>query len=237
MDNRILDAGCGIGRFIYNLSKQRPQYSYYGVDISDDNIAEARKNFPKINFQKMSVESLKFEDSFFEEVYSRDVLEHVDNVNATVSEMHRVLKQGGKLVVKLPAARSEKWLLKIRPTYFEEIHHKRIFYEHDLENIVLPFGFQMIKKEPQGFLDHMLLYFLFKTTAVSETQLALGSWRGHPLGYIIGPIHAYLKPELVFHTWLKYVPIWIVTLPVGYLINFIGNRFFPKSVYFEFLKV
>ncbi len=234
---KILDAGCGVGRFVYNISKQQPEGEFFGIDIDPENITQAKKNFSNINFQEMSVETLKFETAFFDKVYSRDVLEHVDNVELAVSEMSRVLKNGGKLVVKLPAEKSEKWLLKIRPTYFEEIHHKRIFKDGYLEKILTESGFQLQKKEAQGFLDHFLLYFLFKTTKVSHTQLALGSWNSHPLGYIIAPIHAFLKPERVFHTWLKFIPIWLVTLPAGYVLNSIGNRYFPKSVYYEFVKV
>lgn len=233
---KILDAGCGIGRFIYNISRKHPEDQYWAVDISASNIEEARKNFPAITFQQMSVEELNFPDNNFDAVYSRDVLEHVDSPEKTVAEMARVLTSNGKLIIKIPAEKSEHWLLKIRPTYFEEIHHKRIFSGTQLEDLVKRFGFKLTKKEPQGFFDHFFLYFLFKTTVASETQLALGTWKEHWWGWFVAPIHAYLKPELVFHTWLKYIPVWIVTLPIGYVINYVGNKFFPKSVYYEFIK-
>ncbi|HEX3099360.1 MAG TPA: class I SAM-dependent methyltransferase [Patescibacteria group bacterium] len=233
---KILDAGCGVGRFIYHVSKTQPENEFWGVDISAENIAEAQKNFPGIIFQQMSVESLDFPDFEFDVVYSRDVLEHVDNPIQAMAEMARVLAPYGKLIIKIPAEKSEHWLLKIRPSYFEEIHHLRIFSGTGLEDLVTQFGFRLLKKEPQGFLDHFFLYFLFKSTTASETQLALGTWKEHWWGWFVAPIHAFLKPELVFHTWLKYVPIWVVTLPIGYAINFVGNRFLPKSVYYEFSK-
>lgn len=233
---RILDAGCGVGRYIYNLSRKNPNNDYWGVDLGSDNINEASKNFPGINFQQMSVENLNFQNDFFDEVISRDVLEHVSDPDKTLTEMTRVMTPGGKLIVKVPGEKSERWLLKIRPSYFAEIHHLRIFTGTQLEDMVKNHGFKMIKKESQGFLDHFFLYFLFKTTVASESQLALGTWKEHWWGWFVAPIHAFLKPELVFHTWLRYVPIWIVTLPIGYIINSIGNRFLPKSIYYEFIK-
>lgn len=233
---KVLDAGCGVGRYIYNLSKKDPNGRYWGVDLGQSNIAEASKNFPGINFQEMSVEDLKFPDSFFDTIISRDVLEHVDNPEKTVSEMTRVMAPGGKLIVKIPGEKSEQWLLTVRPGYFAEIHHLRIFSGTQLEDMVKKHGYKMTKKESQGFLDHFYLYFLFKTTVASESQLSLGTWKEHWWGWFVAPIHAYLKPELVFHTWLKFIPIWIITLPIGYAINAVGNKYMPKSIYYEFIK-
>ncbi len=233
---KILDAGCGVGRYIYNLSKKNPEDQFWGIDIGSNNIAEASQNFPQINFQIMSVEKLTFPDNFFDMIISRDVLEHVDNPDKALDEMIRVLANEGKLIIKIPGEKSENWLLKIRPGYFAEIHHLRIFSGTQLEDMVTTRGLVLTKKENQGFFDHFFLFFLFKTTVASESQLALGTWKEHWWGWFVAPIHAFLKPELVFHTWLKYVPIWIVTLPIGYVINFFGNKFMPKSIYYEFIK-
>jgi SAM-dependent methyltransferase len=232
---KYLDAGCGIGRFIYNQSK-RLGGKFYGVDLDPKNIEQAQKSYPNIEFQTGSVEQLNFSDQNFDIVWSRDVLEHVDDVQKTLAEMTRVLKPGGKLIIKIPAKRSEQWLLKLRPSYWSEIHHVRMFEDKDIEKMVIPLGYELKLKEPQAFFDHFFLYFLFKTSDISETQLALGSWKNHWWGWFVAPIHAFLKPELVFDTWLKFVPVWIVTLPLGFVINAIGNRFMPKSWYYEFEK-
>ena len=212
---KVLDAGCGVGRYIYNLSRKSPEDQYWGVDLSESNIADAAKNFPKINFKQMSVEQLMFSNSSFDVVISRDVLEHVDDPEKALTEMTRVINPGGKLIIKIPGEKSEQWLLKIRPGYFVEIHHLRIFYGTQLEDMVIKHGYKMVRKEAQGFLDHFFLYFLFKTTVASETQLALGTWKEHWWGWFVAPIHAFLKPELVLHTWLRFVRVWVFTLPIG----------------------
>jgi hypothetical protein len=41
---------------------------------------------------------------------------------------------------------------------------------------------------------------------------------------------------LALKTPLKYIPLWIITLPIGWLINSVGNMYFPKSFYYEFIK-
>lgn len=233
---KILDAGSGLGAFISQLAKKQPA-DYYGVEIEPENIEFCKKHYPEINFQQMSVEDLKFQDNYFDQIHSRDVLEHVDDLNKTFSELVRVLKPGGKLCIQIPAATSERWLLGLRPTYHEEIHHVRIFEDSDLDNMAKNYPLRLLQKTPLGFTDHFYLYFIFKSDKVSERQTGIGSWREHWWGIIVAPIHGYLTKDIVFSTWLKYIPIWLISLPISWLINLIGNRFMPKSWYYEFEKV
>jgi len=45
-----------------------------------------------------------------------------------------------------------------------------------------------------------------------------------------------LFDPFILKTPLKYFPIWVFTLPIGMFINFFGNKIFPRSVYYEFIK-
>ena len=47
-------------------------------------------------------ENLPFPDERFDAILSFDVFEHVQDVAATLAECHRVLKQGGLLLVVFP---------------------------------------------------------------------------------------------------------------------------------------
>lgn len=233
---KILDAGCGLGIFVKKESTIIPG-EYYGIDFDSSNISAALANHPSIKFQVMSVEYLDFPNDYFDMIYSRDVLEHVDNPDLALKEMTRVLKPGGVLKIQIPAANSERWLLKIRPSYHEEIHHVRIFEDEAIEKLVAPFNLKLIEKQRVNFTDHFYLYFLFHSTKIAECQTGMGSWRNHWWGIFVAPIHGYLTPEIVFGTWLKYIPIWLVTLPLGYVINYFGNKVMPKSLTYEYQKL
>jgi SAM-dependent methyltransferase len=233
----ILEIGCGQGFNTYLLSKNENN-KVVGVDLSDQNIKIANKRYKGVNFLVMDVSKLNFENEYFDSVYAMDILEHVDDLNSVLRECCRVLKQGGKFIINVPAEKSEAWLLKIRPTYFQEIHYVRIFNDkrNELENILQKFNFEVVKKIPRDFLHHIELYWLFTRKKKSSTQLGIGNWRDTKINMLIH-IGLLFFDNDVFITPLKYIPIWIITLPIGTFINFFGNRVFPKSFYYEFVKI
>lgn len=231
---KILEIGCGQGFYTYILSKSKKN-KVVGIDLSKEDIKVAKKRYPRVNFKVMSAEDLNFKSEDFDIVYAIEVLEHVDDIEKTLDEIARVLKSGGKFIASIPFYRSEKWLVKLRPTYFKEIHHIRVFKEKELEKFCLKRSLILKKKRKTGFLQHVELFFLFKRKINSKTQLSIGSWRDN---YYTKSLHAvilYFSPTAL-KTPLKYFPIWILTIPAGYLINITGSRFFPKSLYYEFEK-
>ncbi|HRP59318.1 MAG TPA: class I SAM-dependent methyltransferase, partial [Vicingus sp.] len=119
--NKVLEIGCGQGFFSSVLAKKK-NTTVVGIDLSKSDIEVAKGRYPQIDFKYMNAEKLKFQDKSFNEVYALDVLEHVDNLEKVVSEVSRVLKKGGIFHINVPAEKSEKWLISIRPTYFKEIH-------------------------------------------------------------------------------------------------------------------
>lgn len=231
---KILEIGCGQGFNTYLLSKKK-DVKVMGIDLSKKDISISKKRYPKVDFKVMDAEKLSFKSGSFDVVYAMEILEHVNNLDNVLNEITRVLKDNGKFIASIPYHKSEKWLLKIRPSYFKEIHHVRIFRESQLENLCKKRNFLLIKKKRRGFLQHIELYFLFKRKINSDTQVSIGSWRDNYFTKFIHAAVLYTDP-LVLKTPLVYVPLWIVTVPIGAAVNYVGNRFFPKGFYYEFKK-
>lgn len=97
---KILDAGCADANFL----KQFKDYSnkVYGVDINPNYLEKAKKNCPDANFQLANLEKLTFQSNFFDLVFCNEVIEHTKNDYKAVSELWRVLKPGGYLVISVP---------------------------------------------------------------------------------------------------------------------------------------
>ncbi len=228
MRKKVLEIGCGQGFNAYCLSKHN---DVIGVDISKEDIAISKKRYPNVDFRLMNIENLQFEDKYFDEVYALDTLEHVDNLDKVITEVKRVLKNSGKFIVNIPYWKSEQWLLKLMPTYFEEIHHIRVFTEEELENLLSKKGFSLIKKSRTGFLNHIFQYYMFKRKGRNNSQLGIGNWRENwkTKSLFAGLM---LFDIQLFKTPLKYFPLWILTLPTGLIISSIGNIFFPKSLFY-----
>ena len=103
---RILDAGCGTGGLIRRLTPLRPEWTWIGVDVSPLACELARERGAG-DVTEASVTALPFRAGEFAAVVSADVLYHLDDDEAALREMTRVLRPGGIMVINVPAHR---WL-------------------------------------------------------------------------------------------------------------------------------
>jgi malonyl-CoA O-methyltransferase len=93
---RVLDVGCGKGRFARVLQERHPQARLCGLDISEAMLKFVR---PGIAAIAGSMTELPFPDQCFDAVYATESLEHAVEIDKAVDEMCRVLKPGGRLVI------------------------------------------------------------------------------------------------------------------------------------------
>jgi ubiquinone/menaquinone biosynthesis C-methylase UbiE len=99
---KILEIGCGIGTDLTNFAENN---FVFGTDISRQSLNLAEKNFKlrglKGTFIKASATKLPFNDEYFDLIYSCGVLHHIPDVKNAISEMKRVLKPNGKIIILL----------------------------------------------------------------------------------------------------------------------------------------
>ncbi|MGI8469846.1 MAG: methyltransferase domain-containing protein [Pyrinomonadaceae bacterium] len=95
---RILDVGCGTGG---NLEMLEKFGAAEGVDVSDEALEFCESK--GLTAHRGLAEELPFANESFDVVTALDVVEHLDDDIAGLSEMHRVLKRGGKTLVFVPA--------------------------------------------------------------------------------------------------------------------------------------
>lgn len=98
---RVLDAGCGTGAGMDFLS---PYGRAYGVDLAPEAIGFCVLRGKSL-LARASVDSLPFPAGSFDLVTSFDVLYHraVEDDLSALREFHRVLKEGGRLLLRVPA--------------------------------------------------------------------------------------------------------------------------------------
>lgn len=97
---KFLDVGCGLGFFASKAGKLGADV--YGIDIGERLINISRKRYPKGKFSVASAARLPFKDNSFDLILCTEVIEHVNNQNKALSEIFRVLKKGGYLVLTTP---------------------------------------------------------------------------------------------------------------------------------------
>ncbi|MCU0653130.1 MAG: class I SAM-dependent methyltransferase [Candidatus Pacebacteria bacterium] len=99
-DDRVLDSGCGNGRF-YPFFKEAGAV-YAGIDNSEKLIAIAKEKYPEADFTVGDVLKIPFGENEFDMMISMAVLHHIPSKSYReqfFKEAWRVLKPGGFLVV------------------------------------------------------------------------------------------------------------------------------------------
>jgi 2-polyprenyl-3-methyl-5-hydroxy-6-metoxy-1,4-benzoquinol methylase len=98
---QVLDSGCGNGVFTAFLCELG--CDAIGIDISGTAIGYARQEYQEIRFEVASLEEgLPFKDEEFDAVWCTEVLEHLFDVEGALTEINRVLRSNGKLVLTTP---------------------------------------------------------------------------------------------------------------------------------------
>ena len=94
----ILDAGCGNGWLVNELSTQYK--TVCGIDISPDLIKEAQNAYPGLNFQIADVSSsLPFEKHSFDAIILNMVLHNVEDQVHALKNLISILKPQGRILV------------------------------------------------------------------------------------------------------------------------------------------
>ena len=146
-----LDLGCGDGRLTAELRAR----SLTGADPSEIALERARRRVPNATFVRIEPDDpLPFGDGAFDLVLCAETIEHVRDVQLFVSEVRRVLPQGGTLAVTTPAhSRLTALRLLVRgwESEFEPLSpHLRFFTARSLHTLLDDMGFSVESLETRS---------------------------------------------------------------------------------------
>lgn len=99
-DSTILDIGSFDGFTSANIQKNIPRLNITVIDLDPSGLKLAKEK--GLNTILSSAETLPIANSKIDTVLCLDLIEHVDNENAVIQEISRVLKKNGKLILTTP---------------------------------------------------------------------------------------------------------------------------------------
>jgi SAM-dependent methyltransferase len=157
--DRVLDLGCGDGRFTAALARAgaRP----IGVEVAAEAVRRARARNPELEFVALDGEptqdrgspELPFAHSSFDVVWAGELIEHLRDPAALLVEIRRVLTETGRLLLSTPdhPVGLRLRLALSRPAF--EAHfdprsdHLRFFTAHSLRLMLEDAGFDRPRVE------------------------------------------------------------------------------------------
>ena len=121
---RVLDVACGTGDMIRcmmkRLEKRGVPARFYGLDCSERMLEIAKKKVPFAELKVGNAEDIPFPDGSFDLVSVAFGLRNFSEREKAISEIHRVLKQGGILLL-LEFSRNESFLGKLAWSYTRSV--------------------------------------------------------------------------------------------------------------------
>ncbi len=149
--DKVLDVATGNGFLAFEFAKRVSEYNVIGCDMTRDMLLVAEgiqreRGLDNVDFRVMDVESLGFEDESFDIVSCRFAFHHFTAPWTAVSEMVRVCKTGGKIVLvdglsSEDAAKSE---YHNRIEQLRDPSHVRLYSQPELVGMLEAAGLNII---------------------------------------------------------------------------------------------
>jgi len=116
-NSKILDIGCGGGKFLKYLSKINRNYILYGIDHSNEMIKLAKRiNKKAINENRLiilnqSISDLKINNSLFNLITAFETVQFWNDIEKSCSCIHEMLDKGGIFLImnRYPAEGTKWW--------------------------------------------------------------------------------------------------------------------------------
>ncbi|MCL0094697.1 class I SAM-dependent methyltransferase [Dehalococcoidales bacterium] len=158
---RICDIACGLGQPSIQMAKAG--CSVYGVDIRERAIQNARligeKHKHNCSFCLASAEALPYKSNVFDKVVCICALEHFENDDAALKEMHRILKPGGVLVLTVDSLTYRGIKSSFREFHQRSAHVVNYYTDSQLAVKLQGVGFEV--EESKYFINSPISTFFF----------------------------------------------------------------------------
>lgn len=147
---RVLDLGCGEGWFLEELVERG--FDAVGCDLAAVPLQRARRRRPQLPVVQLPQDGeWPFAVSEFDVVWCSEVVEHVLDTGAFFSELRRVLRSGGLLLVTTPNHPPQavlSWALSPRRfarAFDVRSDHIRFYNSYGLRRLLEEFGFERVE--------------------------------------------------------------------------------------------
>jgi SAM-dependent methyltransferase len=156
---KFLDIGCATGDFIRQIVNNK-NLEITGSEIYLGGLQYAKENLPSVDFVQFDVTQGQIGDGF-DMITAFDVVEHIENDGAAISNMYEMLNKNGTLIISVPQH------MFLWSKLDEIVKHKRRYSRREMLN----------KLETNGFLISRTTSSVFALFPLMIISRMLDNWR------------------------------------------------------------
>ena len=171
-DSALLELGCGTGYFTQEIAKTGA--NIVAIDISPEllKIAENNVQDKNVSFKEENAYNMTFEDNRFDYILGSSVLHHLD-IKKAISEIYRVLKDGGVIAFTEPNMMNPQIALQKNIPYLKrklgDSPDETAFFRWSITRMLKKQGFKKIEIKTFDFLHPAIPPKLINTiTAIGQ---------------------------------------------------------------------
>jgi len=173
-NSKVLDIGCGNGRFLLNLLKFG-NFRLYGTEL-EGNSAKRASIIAEINLKIGSLKKEDFEPDTFDAVTLFHVFEHLTEPQEALQTISEIIKKDGVLVISFPNITSiQSKLFKGKWLHLDPPRHLFYFKPRDFIKLMNTYGFELVRQKyfsieqnPYGMSQSILNLFFTKREILFE---------------------------------------------------------------------
>lgn len=146
---RVLDVGCGEGWFAVELARAGAEV--VGIDVAEEPLRRGRARAPELDLRLVDDDGpWPLDDASVDVVWAGETIEHVADTAGWLSEVRRVLRPGGRVLLSTPAhGRLRVLRLALSRRAFEShfdprADHLRYYTRASLTRLLGELGFQQV---------------------------------------------------------------------------------------------
>lgn len=172
----FLEIGCGTGYVLSGIANAYPGIQLHGSEIFTAGLAFAAARQPTIDFMQMDGRAIPFVEEF-DSIGAFDVLEHIEEDEQVLGQIHGALKPGGVILLTVP---QHAWLWSPVDDY---ACHIRRYSAKDIHVKVEGAGFEILRSTsfvssllPAMFASRLVQKLATKKNADPTAELRISPW-------------------------------------------------------------
>jgi 2-polyprenyl-3-methyl-5-hydroxy-6-metoxy-1,4-benzoquinol methylase len=152
---RVLDVGCGEGQLTAAIAEAG--FDVLGIDVAEEPLRRAHALHPGLELLRVEPDGQwPLPDASFDAVWAGETIEHVTDTAGWLSQLRRLLRSGGRLLLSTPAHGPLTRLgVGVSARRFERrfdprSDHVRYYTRRMLVELLADFGFEQIETRESG---------------------------------------------------------------------------------------